>query len=205
MGSIILRSLLFATFLEAPAACADDPRKLVDSAVAVAGGADKLPRIFRWKETYFVGPSTAAKGEPREAILVPPNQWYQAGKDIAAGNQDRTEKTYLVWVWTLAPLLDPESKLKALPDAKLGDKMIKGVRLTREKQKDIDVYFEAESSKLARIDWRDYQIDFADWKESAGFKYPAKSFVRFKDGLLHLRTEFQVLEVLLELPKDLKK
>ena len=58
---------------------------------------------------------------------------------------------------------------------------------------------------MARIDWRQYQIDFDDWKEANGFKYPAKAFVRLKDGKLHLRTEFQVLDVLAELPKDLKK
>jgi len=104
-----------------------------------------LPKFLHWKETYFTSPDPAAKGTAREAIIAPPLAWYQSGKNIAAGNADRTEKTYLVWVWTLAPLLEKDSKLKLLPDAKLGDKPIKGVRLSREGQKDIDLYFDAES------------------------------------------------------------
>ncbi len=181
---------------------ADDAKTLVDEAVKAAGGQDKLPKLLRWKETWFLGESKQAN--PREAILDLPRAWYQGGKNIAAGDADRTAKTYLVWVWTLAPLLDKDSTLKKLPDAKLGDRPILGVRLTRDKQVPIDIYFDAQSKKLARIDWRAYQIDFADWKETDGFRYPAKAFVRHKNGALYLRTEFQVLEVLKELPKNLR-
>lgn len=182
---------------------ADDAATLVSEAVKAAGGQDKLPRMLRWKETWFLGESS--KPNPREAILAFPSKWYQDGKDIAAENPDRTEKAYLVWVWTLAPLVDKDSTLTMLPDAKLGDRRVRGVRLTRDAQKPIDVYFDTESKRLARIDWREYQIDFADWKESDGFHYPARAFVRRKDGSLHLRTEFQVLEVLKELPQNLAK
>ena len=59
--------------------------------------------------------------------------------------------------------------------------------------------------RLARIDWRTYRIDFDDWKAADGFSYPAKSYVRYTDGNLHLRTEFQLFEVLKELPKELRK
>ncbi len=180
----------------------DDVPSLVSEAVKAAGGADKLPKMFRWKETWFLGESTTAN--PREAILVPPSAWYQDGKNIAAGNADRSEKTYLVWVWTLAPLLEKDSTLTLLPESMLGGRIIQGVRLTREKQKDIDLYFDKETKRLARLDWRSYQIDFADWKETDGFRYPAKSYVRRKDGTLHLRTEFLLLERLAELPKELK-
>ena len=182
---------------------ADEAQTLVAEAVKVAGGQDKLPRILRWKETWFLGDSKTPN--PREAVLAFPSAWYQDGKNIAAGDAERTEKTYLVWVWTLAPLLDKDSTLKRLPDSKLGDRPMLGVRLTRPDQKPIDVYFDAQSKQLTRIDWRSYQIDFADWKESQGFKYPAKANVRRKDGTLHLRTELQVLEVLRELPRNLVK
>lgn len=184
---------------------ADDARDLAEAAVKAAGGVEKLPKIIHWKETYFFGEKPGDKGTQREAFVVPPLSWYQNGRDIAAGNADRTEKAYLVWVWTLAPLLEKDTTLKLLPDSMLKDKPIKGLRVSREKQKDIDVYFHADTKQLARIDWRSYQIDFADWKESEGFKFPSKAYVRLKDGKLHLRTEFQVLEVLKELPKELKK
>ena len=67
-----------------------------------------------------------------------------------------------------------------------------------------DVCFDKQTKRLARIDWRACQIDVDDWKETDGFRYPAKSFVRRKDGSLHLRTEFLLLGRLPELPKKLK-
>jgi hypothetical protein len=186
------------------AANADEARDLAEAAVKAAGGADKLPKIVRWNETYF-GADPKAKGTPRQAVVVFPSTWYQNGKDIAAGNADRTEKAYLVWVWTLAPLVEKDSKLTLLPPSKLGDQPILGLRLTRDKQKDIDLYFHEKTHRLARIDWRAYRIDFDDWNVAEGFSYPAKSFVRYKDGNLYLRTEFQKFEVLKELPSEIKK
>ena len=186
------------------AARADGAQELAEAAVKAAGGADKLPKIVHWKETFY-GADPKAKGTEREAYLAFPSSWYQSGKDIAAGDADRTEKAYLVWVWTLAPLLEKDSKLKVLPAAKLGDKTIHGLRLTRDKQKDIDLYFHDKTHRLARIDWRAYRIDFDDWKVADGFSYPAKSYVRYTDGNLRLRTEFQLFEILKELPKDLRK
>lgn len=179
-------------------------RKLAREAIEVAGGAEHLPKVLRWKETYYVG-DLGGNGTPREAIVAPPQNWFQQGADIAAGNDDRTEKTYLVWMWTLEPLLDEKSTLTSLPDSTLAERSIRGVRVSRETQKDIDLYFDAETKKLARIDWRIFQIDFDNWTEQKGFKYPAKAFVRKKSGGLHLRTEFEMLEILDELPEELKK
>ena len=187
-----------------PAVRADGAQDLAEAAVKAAGGASKLPNIVHWKETFY-GADPKAEGTDREAVVAFPSAWYQNGKDIAAGNADRTEKAYLVWVWTLAPLLEKDSKLKVLPAAKLGDKPIVGLRLTRDKQKDIDLYFHEKTHRLARIDWREYRIDFDDWKGADGFSYPAKSFVRCTDGNLYLRTEFRLFEILKELPIELRK
>lgn len=207
MKKLALMFMFLAFTLTSSADNAKDEAKvkaLVKAAVKAAGGEKKIPRILHWKETYYLTPDPAEKGTPREAYLDLPKAWYQDGKNIAEGNPDRTEKTYLVWVWTLGPLLDKETKLTLLPDSKVANKPIKGLRITRKDQKDIDIYFDAKTSALARIDWRDFQIDFEDWRETAGFKYPVKANVRFKDGRLHLRNEFHVLEVLKELPKGLK-
>ena len=187
-----------------PVVRADEAHDLAEAAVKAAGGTSKLPKIVRWKET-FSGADPKIKGTEREAVVAFPSAWYQNGKDIAAGNADRTEKAYLVWVWTLAPLLEKDSKLKVLPAAKLGAKPIVGLRITRDKQKDIDLYFHEKTHRLARIDWRAYRIDFDDWKVVDGFSYPAKSYVRYTDGNLYLRTEFQLFEILKELPKELRK
>jgi hypothetical protein len=186
------------------AAQADEAQDLAQAAVKAVGGVEKLPKVVHWKETYY-GADPKAKGVEREAYLAFPASWYQSGKDIAVDNPDRTEKAYLVWVWTLAPLLEKDSQLKLLPSVKLGDKTLLGLRLTRDKQKDIDLYFFEKTHRLARIDWRAYRIDFDDWKVANGFSYPAKSYVRYTDGNLRVRTEFQLFEVLQELPKELRK
>lgn len=187
-------SLLVLVMVRALAAWEDgtNVQELVDKAIQAAGGQDKLLTTFRWKEKYYIG--ACKEGVPREVKLTPPDHWWENGTDIAAGNPDRLEKTYLVWVWTLAPLLDKDSTLAALPDVKVDDRACVGLRLSRRDRPDIDLYFDAETSLLARIDWRKYQIHFSEWKELDGFKYPAQAFVRNADGSLSLRTELLELE-----------
>jgi len=166
-----------------------DVQALAKAAVQAVGGLEKIPQHFAWKEEYFLGVSE--KPHPRTAILHPPTQWFQNGKDIAEGNRDRTEKTYLASVWTLRPLLDPESKLTPLPDVDVDGKPTAGLKLSREKQLGIKLYFFKDTHALARIDWRTFQIYFAAPAELDGFKYPTQAFVKHADGKPHLRTVFK--------------
>jgi hypothetical protein len=171
---------------------AEKVRAIVDKAVAAHGGADKLLRKFRWKERYYVGDDT--KGTVRQASLVPPEEWWAGPKNIAAGNADRSDKTYLVWVWTLAPLLEKDSKLALLPDLEVDGRPAVGLKLSREGRKDISLYFDKDAGRLARLDWRTYYVTFENWKEHDGARYAAKAVVHRKDGTLHLWTEFLELE-----------
>ena len=183
------------------AATPQDPEKVkavVDKAVAAHGGADKLLRLFRWTERYHIGDDK--EGVVRKASLQPPEVWWNGTKDIAAGNADRSDKTYLVWAWTLVPLLDKESKLALLADVDVEGKPAAGIRLTREGRREISLYFDKDSGRLARIDWRAYHVTFENWKEHDGARYPSKAVVRRKDGSVHLWTEFLELERLKEPP-----
>lgn len=189
----------------APAANADDKgevKAIVDKAIKAVGGEDKLLRLFRWKEQYYLGESKT--GTKREAILQPPDQWWQSKANIAKENPDRLDKTHLVEAWTLVPLTSKESTLTLLPEVKVDDKPAVGIRLVRKGKADLSLYFDKESGLLARIDWRTYHVTFSDWKEVDGVKYPSKSFVRTKEGKLHLWTEFLELERLKSLPDGLK-
>ena len=182
---------------------ADEPtdatQELAKAAIAAAGGVDHLPQVVHWKETWSLGETGSPN--PREAYIVPPNAWYQDGRNIAEGNPDRTEKAYLVWVWTLAPLVDADTTLTLLPEVELSGQTLPGLRVQRDKQPDIDLYFDRTSHRLAAIDWRTYRVDFSDWKETDGYHYASKANVRFKsDGRLHLKTEFQTFEKLEMLP-----
>lgn len=188
-----------------PSAIADeqaDVKAIVDKAIKAVGGEGKLLRMFRWKERYYIGDSEA--GTVRDAILQLPDHWWQDKLDIAKGNPDRLDKTHLVDAWTLAPLIDKESKLTLLPEIAVEEKPAVGVRLSRTGKADLNLYFDKESGRLARIDWRTFHITFSDWKEVDGVKYPSQSAVRTKEGKLHVRTEFLELERLKSLPEGLK-
>lgn len=175
-----------------------DPQELAKKAVEAAGGADKLPKALRWSETWFLG--TDPTPHPRDALIGPPKTWIQNGTNIADGNADRTEKTYLVWAWTLAPLIEKDSRFTILPERKVADRPADGLKLERDDGPPIELYFDRETHRLAMVCWRKYDIDFAEWKEVDGFHYPSKAFVRRKDGTLHLWTEFKKFEKLEKLP-----
>lgn len=174
-------------------------KETVDKAIKAVGGKDKLLTHFRWKEKYYIGESK--DGVLREATITPPDHWWQGETDIAKGNPDRSEKTYLVWVWTLAPLNDEGSKLTPLPGITVNEMPCAGIRLSRKDRPDINLYFDNTTGLLAQIDWRTYHIHFSDWKEVDGVKYPSQVFVHKKDGTLHLRTEFLEMERVNATPK----
>lgn len=165
---------------------------LVEKAVTAHGGREKLLRTFRWKERYTFGDDE--KGTLREARLDPPDAWWAGPRNIALGNKDRSDKTYLVWSWTLVPLLEKDSRLGLLPDVEVAGKPAAGLRLSREGRADLSLYFDKETGRLARIDWRTYHCLFDGWKETDGARYPSRAEVRRKDGSLHLKTEFLELE-----------
>ena len=70
----------------------------------------------------------------------------------------------------------------------------------RENRREISLYFDKESGRLARIDWRAYHVTFENWTEHDGARYPAKATVWKKDETVHLWTEFLELERLKEPP-----
>ncbi len=170
-------------------------KAIVDKAVAAHGGADKLLRTFHWKERYCFGEDT--KGTIREASLVPPDEWWAGPRNIAEGNPDRSDKTYLVWVWTLVPLLDKDSRLTLLPPLDGAP----GLKISRDGRRDISLYFDKDNGRLARIEWRAYYVTFENWKEHDGAQYPSKAVVHRKDGSVRLWTEFLELERVKTPPK----
>jgi hypothetical protein len=187
---------LFGNLCGAAADDATAVRAIVEKAVQAVGGKDKLLRIFSWKEKGFIG---GVNPFARDVVVRPPDVWLQGGRNIAEGNADRRQKTYLVWCWTLAPLLQADSELSPLPDATVEGRPAAGVKLRRKGELDVNFFFDKETGLLVRNDWRGLEIRYGEWKEHDGVKYPAKAFC-FRNGKDHVKTEFIEIKRLAELP-----
>lgn len=202
-----MRFALLAVFLALAlsARAADpDPADVVKKAVAAAGGEDKLLKLFRIKERLNVSPDPDKKGNERVSVLEPPNYWWVGKKERV--KEEKEPATFLVWAWTLGAVTDKKSKLEAVPEITEGDKPAVGVRVSGTITPAMDVYFDKESGKLVRIDWRADIHRFSEWKEHDGAKYPSKC-VGYKKatGKPWYYTEILELERLKELPAGLKR
>jgi hypothetical protein len=191
--------------LSLPARAADpDPADTVKKAVAAVGGPDKLLKLFRIKERLNVSPDPDKKGNERTSVLEPPNYWWLGKKERV--KDEKEPATFLVWAWTLGAVTDPKSKLEALPEIKEDDKPAVGVRVSGTITPAMDIYFDKETSRLVRIDWRADIHRFSEWKEHDGVKYPAKCVGYKKNtGKPWYFTEILELERLKELPPGLKR
>ena len=178
-----------------------EPKELVKEVVKAAGGEGKLLKLFRMKERLNVSSNPDAKGNERMSVIEPPKHWW-LGK-----NQRQNEPaTWLVWVWTLGALTDPNSKLEAIPDITEGERQAVGLRISGTIDPPLEVYFDQENKRLVRIDWRSDIHRFSEWKEANGTGYPSRTIGYKKtSGKPWYFTEILELEPLTELPVGLQR
>jgi hypothetical protein len=188
-----------------PAAAADpDPQGIVKQVVVVAGGEEKLLKLFRIRERLNVSPDPEKKGNERVSVLEPPNYWWQ-GKQERVKDQ-KEPAIFLVWAWTLGALTDPKSKVEVIPEITEADRLTVGLRVSGTITPPMDLYFDKGESRLIRIDWRNDIHRFSDWKDHDGVKYPSKCVGYKKNtGKPWYFTEILELERLKELPEGLKR
>ena len=152
--------LLFVTSV----ATAEEPGtpKLIEQVVTAAGGKDKLLKLLRIKERLNVSSDPEKKGNERVSVLEPPEHWWLGTKDRV--KQDKEPATFLVWAWTLGALVDPKSKVEALPEITEADQPAFGLRVSGTIDPPMDLYFSQADNRLVRIDWRSDIHRFSDWK-----------------------------------------
>src|SRR5262245_43869797 len=102
------------------------PAELAERAVKAVGGKEKLLRLFRYKEEYTLGSNP--KKTPRTSVVEPPKHWWLGTKDRMQGSSPEPA-TWLVWGWTLGPLVDPESKLSATTGVEQDGKKLVGLEV----------------------------------------------------------------------------
>ncbi len=205
MSHRILPILALTLLTAASHAQTADPKPLVAKAVAAAGGADKLLKLFRMKELFHFGdkpePAEGKKRSTRESVCEAPKYWW-------VGKADRTDEPakFDVWAWTLGPLMDPQSKIETVPDVTENGKPASGLRVSGTVTPAMELYFDKETHLLVRMDWRTDIYRFSDWREHDGVKYPAKSIIYKKAGnkpwFYHEITEIERLK---ELPAGLTR
>ncbi|MBL9083718.1 MAG: hypothetical protein JNK76_18015 [Planctomycetales bacterium] len=170
----LLPAVCFAfPFIAAPTLAAEpDAPALVKQVVAAAGGEEKLLKLFRVRERLNVSPDPEKKPNERTTVIEPPKHWW-------AGKRDRVKESkepaiFLVWGWTLGALVDPESKIEAIADVTDDGRPARGLRVSGTITPAMDLYFDAETHLLVRIDWRSDIHRFSKFQEHDGAKYPAK-------------------------------
>jgi hypothetical protein len=179
---------------------AEEVRKTVDA----AGGEARLLRLFRMKEVLALGSDPEKKGSPRTTVVEPPLHWWSGTKDRVAAEKEPA--VFLVWAWTLGALVDPKSKLEALPAAKYEDRELYGIRIHETISPPMDLYFDRETRRLKTIEWRADRHVFSEWRETDGVHYPARCVgYKLKDGRRWYGTEIVELERLNTLPEGLSR
>jgi hypothetical protein len=190
--------------LPAAAAPPQDPQPLIQQVIEAAGGEGKLLKLFRIRERLNVSSDSEKKGNERVSVLEPPNYWWLGKRERV--KDEKEPATFLVWAWTLGALLDPNSKIEVISEVTEGDMPALGLRVSETINPAMDLYFDKETNRLVRIDWRSDIHRFSDWKEYDGVKYPAKCIGYKKNsGKPWYFTEILELERLQQLPEGLTR
>ena len=196
--------LILVLSVSLPAAEPPEVRALADKVVRAAGGESKLLRLFRMKEKFHFGtaeePPAGKNRSLRDSVLEPPRYWWLGSKER------ETIWGYDVWGWSLRPLVDPASQLSLLPAISENGRPALGIRVEKTVAPALDLYFDQESLRLVRLDWKNDTHRFSQWTEYAGFKYPSHCVsYRRKTGEPYFFHDIVSLEVLAELPPGLKR
>ena len=143
-------------------------------------------------------------------VFVGDKGWNKVGDMLMELDKDQIAEAkaqaYSGWVGTLAPLVAKEFKLSTIGEMEVEKKPALGVKVKREGQRDVDLYFDKESGLLVKFEYRVKdegsgqevtEENFpSDYKEVEGTKQAMKLLVK-RDGKLYIDgelSEYQLLE-----------
>jgi hypothetical protein len=212
-----MRSWLFGSlclFMLQASAWADDSAKArVEQVVTAVGGEEKLLKLFRYRERVLVSAAAAPAVTPEEKGNR--TSVVQVGGDVWLGTTKRGKDKVrvLMWAWSLRLLLDPQSKIEALPETTIAGTAVTGLRVTESIKEPMTLYFDTQKHKLIAIDYTDTRHVFTDWRTtSEGHHYAAHvvgyKFTDLDKGTVSdtqwYQTDILELTPLAELPAELK-
>ena len=197
----IISIIVLSFTLSRPQVAAEPPPDTAAYAreiVASHGGAEKLLRIVKFSETYFVNGDTA-KGTDRTSILQPPKLWF-VGTTERVEEENKGAVCHDVWMWLLGPLVDPTTKLEVVPDIVIADKPAHGLSVSGSIEPGIRAYFDAATHDLVRIDWKEKQFHFSQPVAVDGTHVPSRCVLTGKDEKELIRTELRDIQRLADFP-----
>lgn len=193
-----------------------DARAIVAKGIKALGGEEKLTKLnaHTFKETgtyYGMGDGLPYVGN---YSLQYPNQfkmeivdvftivvngdkgWMKAGEETREMTSEeikvQRDELYVGWVASLLPLKDKKFKLATTGESKVKDRPVVGVRITSEGHRDVNLFFDKETSLLAKIEHRAIATEqgnkevtqetfFNDYKDVGGAKV-AHKLLMTRDG-----------------------
>ena len=195
-------TLIFFVALLHASLLGQDASALAQKIIASHGGSSALLRTFTFTEVFRL--AGKEKGTERTSTLQPPLLWY-VGKTERVSEENKGGVCHDVWMWTLAPLVDPATKLEALPDTMVEGKPARGLKVSGSLKPAMDVFFDAATDDLLKIEWKGEQFLFSAPMPVDGTRVPSQCVLIGKNGKERMRTELKKIERLSELPMALPK
>ena len=216
-------AILFAVASVSRADDAADARAIVAKAIKALGGEEKLSKFKAQtsKETgtyYGMGDglpytSNYAVQWPHQfrmeivgvftMVMNGDKGWMQMNGETREMTADELKVTqddhFAGWITQLTPLKDKQFKLSTVGESKINDRPAVGVRVSVEKRKDVNLYFDKESGLLVKEDHRaisqeqggkevNQEIFFNEYKEIEGAKIATKYLIK-RDGEKFVESE----------------
>jgi len=92
------------------------------------------------------------------SVLNRDKAWMKIAAETSEMDEDKLVETkeaaHAGWVATLAPLKDKEYKLATVGEAKVGDELALGVRVSRKGRRDVNLYFDKKTHLLVKTETR---------------------------------------------------
>jgi hypothetical protein len=186
-----------------PHAAGQTPQELAKAVIDAAGGESKLLKVFRMKDSLVLGEDPKGKPRLRTGFVEAPLHWWEGKRDRVA--QDKEPAVYLIWTWTLRPLLDPKTKVEVVAEEVIKERGCFGLKISESITPPMTVYFDKETKRLALIRWRGTGHYFSDHKQMDGVWYAAKCSGHYlTSGKAWYHTEIVEIERLKEVPAEAK-
>ncbi|MEI6234074.1 MAG: hypothetical protein WCT04_13550 [Planctomycetota bacterium] len=103
-------------------------------------------------------------------------RWY-VGKTERVAEQNKGGVCHVVWMLTLAPLVDPKSKLEALPDGSVEGKAAHGLKVSGTIEPPMNVFLDAATYDLVKVEWKSEPFFFCVPTEVDGTRVPSQVYV----------------------------